>query len=223
MSLKSNSFVAGQNKYVFSLFLNTDNDETDSRRQQRVVWRIGCAVSSWLRSVWRRGTHVLSPYFVRYFAQIFHELLHLAAHVSTQEALLNRRQTARRDLSVKILSITVQHVHPYIGPFSRTTRVSRYHKGKTNLDLTEARDSEWQWQQLGHMQVCTSFQTDNHAITPPLSFFTVPMLFRPPNQQRQSTEGKAITVQQCRNNLYNKSRTNRRNGVRRLESTNVHV
>jgi len=30
--------------------------------------------------------------------------------------------------------------------------VSRYHKGKTNLDFTEARDSEWQWHQLGHMQ-----------------------------------------------------------------------
>jgi len=30
--------------------------------------------------------------------------------------------------------------------------VSRYQKGKTNLDFTEARDSEWQWHQLGHMQ-----------------------------------------------------------------------
>ena len=39
------------------------------------------------------------------------------------------------------------------GPFSRTTRVSRYQKGRTNLDFTEARDSEWQWYQLGHMQV----------------------------------------------------------------------
>ena len=48
--------------------------------------------------------------------------------------------------------------------------MSRYQKGKTNLDFTEARDSEWQWHQLGHMQVCTSFQTDNHASTPPLSF-----------------------------------------------------
>jgi len=48
--------------------------------------------------------------------------------------------------------------------------VSRYQKGKTNLDFTEARDSEWQWNQLGHMQVCTSLQTDNHASTPPLSF-----------------------------------------------------
>jgi len=45
-----------------------------------------------------------------------------------------------------------------------------YQKGKTNLDFTEARDSEWQWLQLGHMQVCTSLQTDNHSSTPPLSF-----------------------------------------------------
>jgi len=49
--------------------------------------------------------------------------------------------------------------------------VSRYQKGKTNLDFTEARDSEWQWHQLGRMQVCTSLLTDNHASTPPLSFY----------------------------------------------------
>jgi len=48
--------------------------------------------------------------------------------------------------------------------------VSSYQKGKTTLDFTEARDSEWQWHQLGHVQVCTSLQTDNHASTPPLSF-----------------------------------------------------
>jgi len=47
--------------------------------------------------------------------------------------------------------------------------VSQYQKGKTNLDFTEARDSEWQWNPLGHIQVCTSLQTDNHASTPPLS------------------------------------------------------
>jgi len=32
--------------------------------------------------------------------------------------------------------------------------VSRYQKGKTSLDFTEARDSELQWHQLGHMEVC---------------------------------------------------------------------
>ena len=52
------------------------------------------------------------------------------------------------------------HTHPFNGPLSGTTRVSQYQKGKTNLDFTEARDSEWQWLQLGHMQVCTLLQTD---------------------------------------------------------------
>jgi len=36
--------------------------------------------------------------------------------------------------------------------------------------LLKQRDSEWQWHQLGCMQLCTSLQTDNHASTPPLSF-----------------------------------------------------
>jgi len=61
--------------------------------------------------------------------------------------------------------------HPFNGPFSMSTRVGRYQKGKTNLDFTDARDSEWQWHQLGYVQVCTSLQTDNHASTPPLSFY----------------------------------------------------
>jgi len=89
--------------------------------------------------------------------------------------------------------LTHTHTHPFNRPLSRTTRVSRYQRGKTNLDFTEARDSKWQWHQLGHMQVCTSLQTDNHASTPPLSFFTGWMPFLPPNQQCQSTEGKQIT------------------------------
>jgi len=58
-------------------------------------------------------------------------------------------------------SQTKQALHTFNGPFS----VSRYQKGKTNLDFTEARDSEWQWHQLDHMQVCTSLQTDNYAST----------------------------------------------------------
>jgi len=65
---------------------------------------------------------------------------------------------------------THTHTHTFNGPLSRTTRVSQYQKGKTNLDFTGARDSERQWHQLGRMQVCTSLQTDNHASTPALSF-----------------------------------------------------
>ena len=55
------------------------------------------------------------------------------------------------------------YIHPFSGHFSGTTGVSRYQKVKSNLDFTEARNSEWQWHQLGHMQVCTSLQTDNHT------------------------------------------------------------
>ena len=62
------------------------------------------------------------------------------------------------------------HTHPFNGPLSGTTQVGQYQKGKTNLDFTEARDNEWQWHQLGHMQVCTSLQAGNHASTPLLSF-----------------------------------------------------
>ena len=65
------------------------------------------------------------------------------------------------------------HTHPFNGPLSGTTWASRYQKGKTNLDYTEARDSEWQWHQLGCVQLCTLLQTDNHANTPPLSFLEV--------------------------------------------------
>jgi len=46
--------------------------------------------------------------------------------------------------------------------------VSRYQKGKTILDFTDARVSEWQWHQLGHMQICISLQTKKprqHPIT----------------------------------------------------------
>jgi len=90
------------------------------------------------------------------------------------------------------VTITDTHTHPFNGPFSGTTRAGRYQKGETNLDFTEARDSEWQWHLLGHMQVCTSLQTDNHTSTPPLLFFfTGRMPFLPPNQQHQSTEGKS--------------------------------
>jgi len=63
------------------------------------------------------------------------------------------------------------HTHPFNGPLSGTTWVSWYQKGKTNLDFTEARNSEWQWQQLGHMQVCTSLQTDNHVSAPPTTIY----------------------------------------------------
>ena len=70
-----------------------------------------------------------------------------------------------RDSAIRPTDCASLGYRPFSSPFSGTT-----YKGKTNLDYTEARDSEWQWHQLGHMQVCTSLQTYNHARTPPLSF-----------------------------------------------------
>jgi len=58
-----------------------------------------------------------------------------------------------------------------------STRVSRYQKGKTNLDFTEARDSEWQWH-----PACKKLDWKGAGVV-------IRMPFLPPNQQRQSTEG----------------------------------
>ena len=83
---------------------------------------------------------------------------------------------------------THTHTHPFNGPLSETTQVSRYQKGKTNLDFTGARDSEWQWHQLG---MCKSAPRSRQITMPEPhhSVFTSRMPFLPPNQQRQSTEG----------------------------------
>jgi len=67
-------------------------------------------------------------------------------------------------------------LHPFSGLFYRTIWARRYQKGKTSLDLNEARDDGvwgWQWHQLDHMQticidiaqfaLCISVQLSNYA------------------------------------------------------------
>jgi len=78
--------------------------------------------------------------------------------------------------------------------------VSRYQKGETNLDFTEARDSEWQWHQMGHMQVCTLLQTDNHASTPLVSFYR-PDTFscHPTNSVKALKDNTAVTETKTNN------------------------
>jgi len=71
--------------------------------------------------------------------------------------------------------------------------VSEYQQHKTNLDFTEARDSEWQWHQLGHMQACTSLQSDNHASTQIFYRLDALSAAQLANQQCQSTEGINFT------------------------------
>ena len=83
----------------------------------------------------------------------------------------HKRVSTANKILAKVRCKRTHNTHPFNGPLFGTTRVSRYQKSKTNVDLTEARDSESQWHQLGHMQtICTLLQTDNHASTPPLIF-----------------------------------------------------
>jgi len=62
------------------------------------------------------------------------------------------------------------HTHTHLTALFRDYPGEPVPEGKTNLDLNEARDSEWRWHQLGHMQFCTLLQTDNHTSTPLLIF-----------------------------------------------------
>jgi len=88
--------------------------------------------------------------------------------------------------------------------FSKTTWVSRYQKGKTSLDLNEARDYGvlgWQWHQLDHMQtICTSLQTDNHINTSSINFYRPDALLTP-NEQCQSTQGKMTSCKNWKNTI----------------------
>jgi len=76
--------------------------------------------------------------------------------------------------------------------------VGQYQKCKTNLDFTEARESEWQWHQLVHMQVYTSLQTDNHASTSPLSFLQAGC---PSCRPTNSVKALKLVID-CRNNFH---------------------
>ena len=87
------------------------------------------------------------------------------------------------------------YTHPFNGPLSGTTRVSRYQKGKTSLDFTEARDSEWQLHQLAHVQVCTLLQITTPA--PHHSVFYRPDALPAAQPQSQSTEETHCTKTKC--------------------------
>ena len=109
---------------------------------------------------------------------------------------LNPGPAARESSTLTTRLLSHPHTYytpPFNGPFSGTTRVSRYQKSKTNLDFTEAKDSEWQWHQLGHMLVCTSLQPDNHASTPLLSFLQARCASCCPTNSVKALKAKAPT------------------------------
>jgi len=84
---------------------------------------------------------------------------------------------------------TLLILHPPNGLFSKTTW---FQKGKTSLDLNEARDDwvlGWQWHQLDCVQESAPRSRQITTPTPHHSIFTDWTLFLMPKQQCQSTGG----------------------------------
>jgi len=76
--------------------------------------------------------------------------------------------------------------HPFNGPFYKTTWVSRYQKGYTNLHFNEASDDEVAVASAGPYANYPHLTPNNHASTSSVNFY---MFLLTPNQQRQGTEG----------------------------------
>ena len=57
------------------------------------------------------------------------------------------------------------HTHSFNGHFSGTTQVSRYQKGETSLDFTEARDCEWSGSGIS-WAICKSAPRPRQTTTP---------------------------------------------------------
>ena len=87
--------------------------------------------------------------------------------------------------------------HPFNGLFSRKTWVSRYHKGKTSLDLMRQAmmgfcdSSGISWTTCKHSAPRSRQIT---TPTPHQSMFTGRTLFLTPNQQCQNNEGKNLLM-----------------------------
>ena len=103
-----------------------------------------------------------------------------------------RRQEALGTAHGTGITHTHTHTHTFNDPFSGTTRVSRYQKGKTNLDFFLKREtvsaSRISWANSAPCSRQTTTPAPHHSV------FTGRMPFLPPNQQRQSTEGTGIII-----------------------------
>jgi len=117
-------------------------------------------------------------------------------------ALPNSITLIHASLSRGTYFVEYEHTRAFNGPLSGTTQVSRHQKGKTNLDITESRDSEWQWHQLGHMQVCTSLQIGNHASIPPLRFLQAGCPSCHPTNSIKALKAKHVKMIVIKANVY---------------------
>jgi len=93
--------------------------------------------------------------------------LHCATSCSSQLTSVSCKHntttaTLQFTLNYFILLIHIHthtHTHTHVlWPCGLCPELPGWATTRTNLDFTEARDSEWQWHQPGHMQICTSPQ-----------------------------------------------------------------
>ena len=100
--------------------------------------------------------YFVSPWIVSKTDRKFSKVFQCVQSINLLSNKDQRPLTSGIVIVYRVQSVYTQ-THLYNGPLSGTTWVSRHQKGKT-LDFTKARDSEWQWHQLGHMQVGTMLQ-----------------------------------------------------------------
>jgi len=95
---------------------------------------IGYSFSRWVR--WARLQSSDTVNFVRFFLDhpVFQQYSNTVDYLNNNTAESHQTITSYRQVSEQHQQ---QHQHPFIGPLSGTTWVSRYQKGKTNLDLLE--------------------------------------------------------------------------------------
>ena len=135
----------------------------------------------------------------------------------TQETHLQSSATAYRPRNA-----LYTHTHPFNGHLSRTTRVSRYQKGKPiwiSLKQETVSGSGIRW------AICKSAPSSSQ-ITTPVPHHSI--FYRPdalPAAQPTASKHWRHNVSQnpvnCRHQLYNKSTTDRSNGVLELQLTEL--
>ena len=124
----------------------------------------------------------------------------------------------RTELSALLIAFCISLIqlllllHPFNSLFSRTTWVSRYQKGKTSLDLNEARDYRVSGCNGISWSICKQSAPCSVQITTPTPhhlIFLQTMLFLMPKQQCQSTVGNITdtTTHTLKKALHNRKRT----------------
>ena len=117
----------------------------------------------------RNRLHLWIPWGTRLPCGVICVILH--------SAVLIKYRLVRTDgpMDKQILLLLLLLLHPFNGLFSRTTWVSWYQKGKTSLDLNEAKEDGvvgWQSHKLDHMQtICTLSVCPHNTNTSSLNFY----------------------------------------------------